>query len=412
LKTIGELQLLPVWVNPSHRVSSAKILLAGHRLRALGVIEGGLLIGTIGYEELVSASDQDEVARFLKPLGLVLSPEERVREVAARMASEGLDYMPVADRGRFIGILTSTMLLRDVSRSWDPLTGLSWSDALRDWGIQQLREGHEVTILFIDLDNFGQYNKKYGHIVGDRVLLQVARFLNQTIDEATDVVVRYGGDEFAIATVRSRRDTERLLGEIESGIQGAHVSDAEQPITLSAGIFGGRRSKERENIHYSATLDSLINMASRAAQATKEAKKVQPSKEPQGEAMLPAARSEFQDVEVVEVFSSGDSSSALETVILSRKDKVASGVQTRGSSTRVESVVLAAAKALERLTEGIRFEMGEVQLSECENGKRFVAISGTVHYGGQAPRSVTAARGAENDLYKAVAEATIEAALS
>ncbi|HRK23279.1 MAG TPA: hypothetical protein PLX06_15775, partial [Fimbriimonadaceae bacterium] len=68
LKTIGELQLLPVWVNPNHRVATAKILLAGHRLRALGVIEGGQLLGTIGFEELAPASDSDEIGRFVRPI--------------------------------------------------------------------------------------------------------------------------------------------------------------------------------------------------------------------------------------------------------------------------------------------------------------------------------------------------------
>jgi len=402
LKTIGELQLLPVWVNPNHRVATAKILLAGHRLRALGVIEGGQLLGTIGFEELAPASDSDEIGRFVRPISRTISPDEPTRAVADIMAAEGLDYLPIVEKGRFLGVVTATMLLSELGRSWDPLTGLTWSDGLREWGIQQLRDGREVTIIFVDLDDFGQYNKKFGHIVGDRVLVKVAQYLRTAVDAEQDVLVRYGGDEFAIATLRSRRDTEDLLRNLERGIQGTLVADSDQPITFSAGIFGGRRTKERENVHYSATLDTLINMASKAAMAAKLDKK---------EAVLtPAAKApaDIPTISVVEVFFSGDTPSALSTVILSQKDRVASGVHTRGEMTKSQSVVYAALKALERLAEGRRFELENVQLSENETGDRFVTVSGHVSEADSSwPTSATLPAG--QDVFRATAEATVQA---
>ncbi len=403
MKTIGELSFLPVWVNPSHRVATVKVLLAGHRLKAIGVIEGGKFLGTIGYEEIAAASDSDEVAPFLRPLDAYADPSETTRTVADLLARHELDYIPVLEAGRFLGIVTATMLLQDMGRSYDPLTHLSWSDGLRDWGIERLKEGRELTILFLDLDEFGSYNKKFGHIVGDRVLVRVAAYLRGAVDPATDVLCRYGGDEFAIGTIRTRRETEELLAILERGLQGTLIAETDQPVSFSAGIFGGRRTKERENVHYHATLDTLINMASKEAMAAKTAKK-----EPPPTAVV---RAEWPSVSVVEVFSSGDSPSALTTVILSAEGRVASGVHTRGEATKSQSAVLAAAKAIERLLPGTRFEMGDVQLSEDDKGSRFVTVNGFAGTG-EGLASVSATCTVGPDLYRSAVEALVEALAS
>jgi diguanylate cyclase (GGDEF)-like protein/PAS domain S-box-containing protein len=68
--------------------------------------------------------------------------------------------------------------------------------------------------IFVDIDHFKQWNDVHGHQAGDRVLVQMARFLMRHI-RAEEAVVRVGGDEFAIIlrnsdATRTRRVTERL----------------------------------------------------------------------------------------------------------------------------------------------------------------------------------------------------------
>src|SRR5439155_7662481 len=87
-----------------------------------------------------------------------------------------------------------------------------------------------------------------------------------------DHLCRFGGDEFAIATIRTREDAKMLSGWLQQKIAAITVDGVEEPVTAAAGIYGGRRTKERENVHYAATLDNLINSASRQATAAKIAR--------------------------------------------------------------------------------------------------------------------------------------------
>ncbi len=57
-------------------------------------------------------------------------------------------------------------------------------------------------VVLIDVDRFKEYNDRYGHHTGDRVLRQVARFLMSTV-RTEDAVIRIGGDEFLILLVGS-----------------------------------------------------------------------------------------------------------------------------------------------------------------------------------------------------------------
>jgi diguanylate cyclase (GGDEF)-like protein len=83
----------------------------------------------------------------------------------------------------------------------DDLTRLYNSRYLRQFlgnEIKRARRYHSrVSVAFIDLDGFKQVNDRYGHLVGSETLKEVANLLADAVRE-TDVVARYGGDEFMI----------------------------------------------------------------------------------------------------------------------------------------------------------------------------------------------------------------------
>jgi len=84
---------------------------------------------------------------------------------------------------------------------FDPLTGLPnrllFHDRLAQ-AVQRIdRRDHVVALIFIDLDGFKAVNDRYGHAVGDRLLVAVAGRLRRVV-RRTDTVARLGGDEFTI----------------------------------------------------------------------------------------------------------------------------------------------------------------------------------------------------------------------
>jgi diguanylate cyclase (GGDEF)-like protein len=71
------------------------------------------------------------------------------------------------------------------------------NDALRKETKRAMRSGWPLSLLFIDLDGFKRINDAHGHLLGSRALIEAAAVIRGSARE-TDIVARFGGDEFAI----------------------------------------------------------------------------------------------------------------------------------------------------------------------------------------------------------------------
>ncbi|MFN4033254.1 MAG: diguanylate cyclase domain-containing protein [Fimbriimonadales bacterium] len=263
MRTIQQLiQPIRVWINPDHTAETALVLMRGHRLQGLPVYESGQALGVVEVERLLGVDPQTPVREVMTTDLMVATPQTPLRVVAEWMQRHRQSLLPVIEGERLVGVISVYDLLSEIGRSYDPMTGLAWSDYLREWSIERLAEGNEITIIFFDLDNFGVFNKRYGHLVGDEVLRRVAQLMLSETDVQTDVVCRWGGDEFAIATLRRREEAGLLAHHLSRQIAGIQLPDVELPISVSYGYQGGKRTREREQVHYAATVDNLVNLAS------------------------------------------------------------------------------------------------------------------------------------------------------
>ncbi len=97
----------------------------------------------------------------------------------------------------------------------DPLTGLANRRQMevvleRAWAAA--RRGEPLTLVVVDLDDFKAVNDGQGHLAGDRILRSVADAMRQEV-RGSDLVVRYGGDEFVVILPRGSEDGARSLVE-------------------------------------------------------------------------------------------------------------------------------------------------------------------------------------------------------
>ncbi|HET9731052.1 MAG TPA: sensor domain-containing diguanylate cyclase [Acidimicrobiales bacterium] len=122
----------------------------------------------------------------------------------------------------------------------DPLTGLPnrvlLVQRIEHALLRSRRSGLSSAVLFLDLDRFKSVNDTYGHVVGDRVLVGVARRLIEAV-RGGDTVARLSGDEFVVLCedLRSRAEAEVILGRLE-GALGRPVEVAGLEIELRASI--------------------------------------------------------------------------------------------------------------------------------------------------------------------------------
>ncbi|MDO8683174.1 MAG: GGDEF domain-containing protein [Armatimonadota bacterium] len=278
MKTIDQVMTNNViWVSPSNVVKTAVILMKGHQIGALPVVHNeDAVVGMVSYQSLLGENPDSSIIDVMDKAFFTVTPQTTVHEAAEIMAEKGPSHLLVVDDGRLAGIVSHSDLLPELGKSFDPLTGLAWSDSLREWSVNVLKSGLEISIILLDLDLFGVFNKKYGHVTGDSILKAVAEVLKAAVDPKLDFLCRYGGDEFAIASLRPISEVEEFGRKIKARVKEIELQDVPEGVTCSFGIFGGRRTKEREEVHYAATLDDLINRASKNCTLAKPHRKGQP----------------------------------------------------------------------------------------------------------------------------------------
>jgi diguanylate cyclase (GGDEF)-like protein len=128
------------------------------------------------------------------------------------------------------------------SLTLDNLTGLlnrsTFDEALKRETSRAKRHDSNLTLLFLDLDNFKHINDTLGHLAGDEVLRKVARLI-MTEKRSEDIAARYGGEEITVLLPETNKADGWLIGErIRKTIEETEISfeGTSLKITLSGGL--------------------------------------------------------------------------------------------------------------------------------------------------------------------------------
>ena len=163
-------------------------------------------------------------------------------------AADWLPYMGFHALGIGLASVIGWAYLRERSRDRvDPLT----STLHRRAGIEELndlmRRAQPFSLAFVDLKDFKAINDTHGHAVGDEVLRAVARRMAGTVREK-DVVMRYGGDEFIVAS-----PLPALRPRLEATLL--------DPVRTSAGVMVVRADIGTIDWCQGMSLETLLNRA-------------------------------------------------------------------------------------------------------------------------------------------------------
>ncbi|MDA7950232.1 MAG: GGDEF domain-containing protein [Pirellulaceae bacterium] len=159
--------------------NSVRIGLANHHHTILDFKER---LGKLGQD-----ASQTSVRELIEETERMVSP---TMKLASQMASA---YDEIRQQ--------TTMLMSFTEVRLDPLTGVgnrrALEDCLDNLQRQYNRYGSGYSLVMLDIDHFKKLNDEHGHLYGDQILKEFSKILQETARE-TDVVARFGGEEFII----------------------------------------------------------------------------------------------------------------------------------------------------------------------------------------------------------------------
>jgi len=132
--------------------------------------------------------------------------------------------------------LSQMLTVTEHDANYDALTGAPNRKMYKETMGKALGEKNPFSLLFIDLNKFKAINDTYGHHLGDSVLKEVTRRLNNSIAE-DDFLARLGGDEFVVISKRKRVFIKKFIEKLEYGTIGKFSEgEVTVPLELSIGI--------------------------------------------------------------------------------------------------------------------------------------------------------------------------------
>lgn len=194
--------------------------------------------------ELAAVIRQQEAYLGIPIVFLSVESDMTKQQEAMRQGGDDFLSKPIEPRNLVAAVSTRATRARVLRQLMvrDSLTGLLNHTHLKEQleieVSRAMRLNQNIALAMLDLDHFKSVNDSYGHATGDRVLRSLSRMLMQRL-RATDVVGRYGGEEFAvILTGATAQDAAKRLDEVRQSFADlSHFANGHEfKVTFSCGV--------------------------------------------------------------------------------------------------------------------------------------------------------------------------------
>ncbi|MFB2659296.1 diguanylate cyclase [Shewanella mangrovisoli] len=182
----------------------------------------------------------------------IIKPVIATRDAMNAIANEKLDtQMPITDNLELQQMVSSLETLKTYAAQvkamaeTDGLTGC-YNRRYLDSQIQKeliYANDHNMplSIVMFDIDNFKQFNDRYGHVLGDQCLRQIVNAAKSILQRPTDILARYGGEEFMLLLPSSHReDAYKIAERLRKAIIALHIPHEDSShsglVTISLGV--------------------------------------------------------------------------------------------------------------------------------------------------------------------------------
>lgn len=217
-------------VAPAH--PSEKVIVAlnrfmeSRRLCALPVVESRNVVGMLHRnrffeEQVIRAQREGRVDHATTSIGEIMEREfihfdvnctvhEASRKMSAQSESSRSDNLVILKHGCYHGIVEVNRLLDALTeqnillaRDSNPLSGLPGNNTIQREITRRLAQNMHFDVLYIDIDHFKPFNDCYGFALGDRVIVELAGIIRQSLqkhDTPFNFAGHIGGDDFIVIT--------------------------------------------------------------------------------------------------------------------------------------------------------------------------------------------------------------------
>ncbi|MED4582035.1 GGDEF domain-containing protein [Brevibacillus choshinensis] len=223
-------------ISSDKSVSHAAEQMNEYSTNYLVVVDNGELTGIVTSRHVASAHPNRIVADAMDmPLNRI-SPEHNVWDAHSQLLESDNDLLLVMDQEELVGAVTREAIQIKLAEFLDPLTGLYRASYIHYIGEKLLLENKPFHLLFIDVNDFGQINKQFGHPFGDDVIRRYSSVLSSLVVEQGDHLCRYAGDEFILITTGPDSHVQQCIETIVRPTEMYHVT-----VSAAVGYIDGYR---------------------------------------------------------------------------------------------------------------------------------------------------------------------------